>query len=467
MTLTLTMDTTLSRVRIAVDGLGDAATAVVERSTNGVTWTAVRGGLAVPVSAGEARLDDYEFTPGVANTYRVRYAATATYVGAGAAAHAANDTVTPDLPAGIQEGDTLLLLAATRASAQGAPTPPPTGYTEIVTGTGNVRFSASTWDGVAGAPTISITGAGAAGMSVSAQLCAFRGLRSVEELAGAIAAQLNASAQDIATPAITPSADHSVVLWAGWRQDDWTSVAPPAAADAEIGEPDTELGDDQGIAWAYKIQTAAAAVAAAAFTVTGGGAASSRGVVVELLADELTQSDSITPTLDTVWLKNLSRSFLSREITVVDWSDIELPARGGLFPIIGRSRAIGVTDVRTARSYDLTVRCATADEAYDLADCLAGGDPTFLHVPTGCPFPGGYWVVGDVRISRRSQRATSRYVVLPLTEVAAPGPDIVPATATYQTVLDTYATYADLLAAHATYYEVLDLIGQPGEVIVP
>ena len=49
---------------------------------------------------------------------------------------------------------------------------------------------------------------------------------------------------------------------------------------------------------------------------------------------------------------------------------------------------------------------------------------------------------------------------------AAPGPDIVGATATYQTVLDNYVTYAALAGAFATYQDVLDLIAEPSEVIV-
>ncbi|MFF5992578.1 hypothetical protein [Prauserella flavalba] len=70
MTLTATYDPQLSRVRLTVDGLGDATEVRFERSTNGVTWSTVRGGEAVLVSDGTARLDDYEFAAGVLNTYR-------------------------------------------------------------------------------------------------------------------------------------------------------------------------------------------------------------------------------------------------------------------------------------------------------------------------------------------------------------------------------------------------------------
>lgn len=43
----------------------------VQRSTNGLFWQSVRGGVAVPVVDGQIALDDYEFAADVANTYRV------------------------------------------------------------------------------------------------------------------------------------------------------------------------------------------------------------------------------------------------------------------------------------------------------------------------------------------------------------------------------------------------------------
>lgn len=259
MTVSCTYDATLSRVRITADGLGAATTALVERSTNQITWATVRGGLALTVTTGAAQLDDYEFTPGVVNYYRFSYT---------------------------------------------------------------------------------------------------------------------------------------------------------------DGSPATQTG-------------------------------------------------SITPTLDTVWLKNLARPFLNRAVTVTDWSDVEQASRNGIFDIVGRTMPVAVTDVRTSRRYTLTVMAATDDAAEDLRLCLAGGDTVLLHVPDDCPVPGSmYAVVGDLSIGRKSARAVRRYLPLPLVECAAPGPDIVGATATWQTVLDNYATWADLLAAFPTWQDVLDLIAEPAEVIV-
>lgn len=63
MSIDLSYDNTIGRVQISLTGL--AASAVrIERSTNGMLWFTVRGGLEVPVSSGAADLDDFEFFAG-------------------------------------------------------------------------------------------------------------------------------------------------------------------------------------------------------------------------------------------------------------------------------------------------------------------------------------------------------------------------------------------------------------------
>lgn len=64
------------------------ATRVVERSTDLIHWTTVRGGDEAPVSATAPRLDDCEFTSNVQNHYRIRV-----YV-SGLLFHTFNDAIT-------------------------------------------------------------------------------------------------------------------------------------------------------------------------------------------------------------------------------------------------------------------------------------------------------------------------------------------------------------------------------------
>jgi hypothetical protein len=106
-------------------------------------------------------------------------------------------------------------------------------------------------------------------------------------------AQLNSSAANIAHPSLSLKPWHGqLVLLFGWKQDDWTSVAPPSGF-TEIGEPDTTTGDDQGITWAYRIDTGPDLVAVnSSFVVTGGGSAISRSAVAVLAAGYQTMTVS-------------------------------------------------------------------------------------------------------------------------------------------------------------------------------
>ncbi|MDX3006742.1 hypothetical protein PWY87_34060 [Kribbella solani] len=95
MALTATYDPVLSRIRLSADLLGATATrCVFWRTTNGfVSYDTVRGGWPVTVNSQNASLDDYEWTPGVATTYRVQ-----SYTAANLTAVATYDvTITQDL----------------------------------------------------------------------------------------------------------------------------------------------------------------------------------------------------------------------------------------------------------------------------------------------------------------------------------------------------------------------------------
>lgn len=97
MALTATYDPVLSRIRLSADLLGETATrCVFWRTTNNfASYDTVRGGWPVTVTSQTATLDDYEWTPGVATTYRVQ-----SYTSADLTAVATyNVTITQDLDA--------------------------------------------------------------------------------------------------------------------------------------------------------------------------------------------------------------------------------------------------------------------------------------------------------------------------------------------------------------------------------
>lgn len=186
----------------------------------------------------------------------------------------------------------------------------------------------------------------------------------------------------------------------------------------------------------------------------------------------VTTTCQITVELDDVWLKSIGRPFLNRAMRCVgNPSPITRRARNGVFPIVGRSFPVAVTDLRRSREVVMVVITKTTQEREDLDLLLASGDPVFVQTPLAHPLPTMYAVIGDTTeerpvLNRLCDNDWRRWE-LPLTEVAAPGPDVVGSTSTWQTVVSTYATWADVIMAHATWASVLELIGDGSEVLVP
>ncbi|MGW5402671.1 hypothetical protein [Streptomyces sp. NPDC003952] len=93
MAFTATYDALLGRIRLAASGLGaTAARCTIDRTTDGIRYTVVRGGSSRIVAGSAANLDDYEFPPGVATTYRLR-----SYTGAGALVDTLTVAITQDV----------------------------------------------------------------------------------------------------------------------------------------------------------------------------------------------------------------------------------------------------------------------------------------------------------------------------------------------------------------------------------
>lgn len=467
--ITATYADDLSRVRLAVASApANADYTVFERSTDQVNWAVVRGGDTVGLSGGACSLDDYEFAPGVANYYRATYVDTGptTHVNTSAAVTGNNASVTPTIPAGVQPGDLLLILASIRNSGTGTVNTP-TGWAKLVDA-GNVALLGRRYVTGDIAPTVTFTG-GVANADTLAQMDAYGNCELVPLASNT---QLNASAQNIAYPALTVTQANCRIIVAGWKQDDWTSVATLPNGYTENGEIISTAGDDAAMVWDRIPQTTATNIPAGAFTVTGGAAAISRGMTVafEPAAYVTRDTVTITPGMTRIWLKNPRRPNLNTSaFAVTDFSTITRPARAGIVDVIGRTMPVAVTDVRGSRRYTLTVTTVDLGAADELDARLAQGDPILVHAPGGvdCPIPTMYAVVGDIDIERHSARTKRRFFQLPLTEVAAPPGTVYSQTATYADILTAYATYTALLAGEPTYSDVLDYIAPASDVVVP
>ena len=474
MTVTLSYDPVLSRVRIDATGLAAADYATIERSTDQIAWTTIRGGSNATVAAGvlTPTVDDYEFTDGVANYYRVRGVETdpitlVAHANTVSDANASGSaTLSPTLPAGILDGDLLLLWANIRNKGVGS-VAVPAGWTELFRNN-NISLIGRIYTTGVLAPTVSFV-SGAANATITAKIMA---LRSAALTPVTVAADtgVTSSQANIPYPALTVPADGCAIVGCGWRQDDATSVAPPAGM-TEIQDVAVTVGDDVHVTLDYWIQTAATDIPAGSWVVTGG----SNAVPTALLAvfthapwlNE--QVEDITPTLGgTLWLKSISRPFLNQPINLSHVGPITRPGRNGIFDVIGRSLPIAVSDVRGSRRYELTVWTETGQAAQNLDLLLASGDTLFLHAPAGSALRSGvYSAVGDTQELAYSDQDPTRMFTLPLVEVAAPSADIVGATSTWQSIINDFATWADVIAAFPTWADVLEYVGDPSDVITP
>lgn len=461
-TINATYDGTISRVRIACSAAPALADyAKIERSLDGITWTTVRGGDAVPLVGAACSVDDYEFVSGALNTYRATYVdqATPSVVATGTLGSGNNVSVNPGMPAGVADGDILLLKAIIRNTA-GSPNTP-AGWTVLVDA-GNFKVFQRTYTAGVTAPTVTFTG-GVAGADTAARITAVRNAD------GSVAhtVQSNASAQNVAFPAIGSAAiTPNLMIVVGWKQSTASSTSIPGWGLISNDVP--SAGDDMTIFW-WGLATSDD-VAAGTVTIGGGSSAISEAASLRLTRKAFVsqETDDLTPTIDSVWLKNVQSPFLNRTVNVVGYSDVERPSRSGVFEIINRHDPVAVTEVRSSQRFTLTVKTETLSAAEELDSVLRPGTVVFLQRPADCPFPGGYFVVGTLRTRRgQSARSPRKYHDLPLTGVAAPDPALVGTTVTWQNVVSSFATWSALIAAEATWADVLERIGTPADVVVP
>jgi hypothetical protein len=209
-----------------------------------------------------------------------------TFVAAGATSHASNAAVTPALPAGLQQGDWIVVVGNARSSASLSIS---AGYTEMkppdaVWPTGIKVWAQIRGSSSPGNPTVTPSG-GVANETISAYVLGFRGMPttlSLDEYVLDSIGQTNSSAQNVAYGSLQAGIYPGVVrLILARKSDDDTGIAPPAGF-TEAVDATTTTGDDQSVWAGYRIDSAPAQVAAGSLTVTGGASAVSDSLVLAL-----------------------------------------------------------------------------------------------------------------------------------------------------------------------------------------
>lgn len=408
MILNLAYDAVLARVQLTADVIVDRKTVKVERSLNQLLWQTVRGGAAVPVVGGSVALDDYEFVSDVINYYRV----------------------TPlDFVAGFETN---------------------TAGWEAVGGT-FARSTAQFFDGAAS------------------------GLLTPD----GVAIEVKARTTFAASPPVVPDTTYTFTAWvfhALGRNVDISVQHFDAANVAMDFETTLTTVTVPANTWTRITGTKAAPANAAKARLTVKQAGTPPATAL-LYIDEVEYSPvafpaetaSLIPSLGgQVWLKSIRHPFLNRKITVTDFSDVERPARGGLFDVKGRSVPVEVSDVRGSQRFTIDLKTETLTESRDLDLMVASGGPMFVHVPADCPVPGGYVALGDTgqRRPTRSAKSPRRYITLPCTVIAAPGPDVVGGTMTWGAVLNLYADWNNLLASNPTWADLLADVASLDDLVV-
>lgn len=468
MTISLTYDDTvdIGRVQVSFTGYStDADYALVERSTDQITWTTVRGGSTVPLTAGAGSTYDYEFVANALNYYRVTAVDTADpfFVATGTTATGNNTSVSPGIPAGIATGDLMILHASIRNSGTGTVNVP-AGWTAIQN-TANVLIAGRMRQAGDVAPTVTFNG-GAANEDTSAAIMAFRGAT----FAGSVvtAQLLNSSAQDVLSPGISYGARDTIIRF-GWKQDDATSVSLFAWNNSLYNVPATAGNDSDLFAVGYG-SPVAGTFPSQVISVTGGAAAISRSTAVTFPKIAFTNQEinSITPAVAYYRIKNPSRPSLNIRVVPTAMSEITRTSRTGVFNVLGRTLPVTVSDVMTSRVFTLEIDVNGYSLKDDMDNRLSLGEPMFLQPPTQTgAVPTCYFVIdGDCVFTEDAVMSGSYTVTIPCREVAKPGSTVYGDTYIWNDVVTNYATWTDVLAAVSTWSNLIDKIST-NSVIVP
>lgn len=442
MSLTLNYDQDNARVEIVVDGLQTAGAALytIERSTDQVNWTRVRGAINQEVvDDNPVVYFDYEFTVGAVNHYRVMSIALPTYVGVGAVdANSGNTTgrtVTPPLPANVQEGDVLVIWLGmfNHPSLGTAQATVPTGWSAVLNdqispgAMANYIFVKTAGPSET-APDISIGFSG----GETAQMAAWRGT-SLPPSYFATDRERSGTTSQIQFPELVIAEPYSVAVAFGISEDLWTSVSASAGF--------TLIDDDDSvvpICWQYQLLgNTTDDIPTGFFNITGGTHDNTlgHGLVLPFGNPEETElfTDDIAPTLTVAWLKNPLRPTRNMAVKLGRPTNLRRAARSGLFDIKGRADPIEVTEIRRSIAWVQPFVADNFGESDGLLDLFEPGETLLLHVPgrddsPECPpsqdLPGGYIHVGDVVEERSPDKSLPRAFTAPVQKVAGPRPEL-------------------------------------------
>lgn len=466
LTLNATYNDDFGRVQITISGAAtDADYAKVEWSKDQITWTTVRGGDAVALSAGAGKIDHYDgFVFGIPNYYRVTAVDSALVqpVGNGTFTTGNNATLNPPLPAGLAAGNIMILNVSHRNTAATITTP--TGWTRLAGGAGHLETFYRVYQAGDTAPSVAFSG-GSAGDSCSAQIRAFSNGQAPVH----IALQSNASAQDVVYPGGASGRTNTVWVMDAWKQASGTtsSTAPSLFGDQQGGSNTAGANGETHISWRTAAETNLNSFSSGVSLWTGGSAAISKVRLMYVPARDFTDQGtvSLTPVLPNAnlkpyWLMNPGRPGQNLRVEITDCSDITQSGKTGVFEVLGRSVPVVVTDNMQSDTFTFDIDAANKQEAKELAGRLALGETMYLLVADPLDdMDTVYFATLSVNRKRDTLRG-SWTVSVQARVTAQPAPAVYGITYTWQDVTNNYATWSALVAdpANPTWAAVPDKV---------
>lgn len=479
MTLAATYDATNARVQLAASALPimPGLNFYVERQVSGGSWVGVRGGYPIAPAAATFNLDDYEFTPNVLNSYRIR-------------TDAIYDTFSRSSSSAWGSADSGQAYTVSGGVAADY---------NVAAGIGTIRIQAVGVSRTAILTTVSLADydqyADIASSAVATGGSIFARLNGRRDATGAnryfaeieftttsgivltIKKTVASSQTTLATVTTTLAYTAAVAKRVRFRQVG--SLLYAKVWNTTDAEPSTWTitAIDTSVTLAGRV--GGEGIVSGANTNTNPTVNYDNFHVLDLATTSPTQSivgtTTITPTLIGLWLKFPLRPFLNRAVSFCDWDPEVLPARGQVYEVLGRRLPVAVTEIRGSRRFAMTLTTADANEADDVALSLSFGDIALIQSPgddTFCTlakrnYPASmYAFIGDVTLQHPLGEKPPWVVGFPCTEVAPPDPAISGSGVTWQGIINAFATWADVQAQFATWLLVLQYISSPDDEIV-
>lgn len=484
MTLTATADPTNSRVLLAASSLPNLTglNIYIDRQVPGGAWTGVRGASPATPNATTLNVSDYEFTPNVVNSYRVR-----------------TDVAYDLFSRTVSNGWTTLDSGQTWVTGGGAAANYAVGSgfgshtvasVNVIRETSIVNITVDTETVTDIAVSAIATGASLHGAVVARRVDASNyffadvEFRTDSTLIFSINKRTTGTDVQLATyvPTITYTAGASYrIRFKVQGTSIFAKIWDPIASPTEPGAYQLIVSDNS--------VTSGSGLSARSIA-TSGNTNSSPQVRFDMFhsGDLATTNQTfaslgtatVTPPFgtDEVWLKFPLRPYLNRQISLCNWSPEVRPARGQLFDVLGRRAKVAVTDVRGGREFDVLLVAADANESDAIESALNYGDVVYIQTPgvtTVCSlakrnYPASiYGYIGGSNSELTLTRVLDSSVIyvpsFSITEAAAPDPSLLGSSSTWGGIIANFATWAAVQAQFPNWLAVQQYV-QPNNVIV-